>query len=70
MLCSPYPGFKSTEISEHLDSKEEELRHVIAVDLKESGGFSIPGSNEKNGKNQEQIKQLKSKQDVRIKKEN
>lgn len=48
MLCSPYPGFKSTEISEHLDSKEEELRHFIAVDLKEFGSFSIPGLNEKN----------------------
>ena len=48
MLCSPYPGFKSTKIREHLDSKEEELKHFIAVDLKEFGGFSIPASNEKN----------------------
>lgn len=49
MLCSPYPGLKSTEIGEHLYSKKEELRHFYSCGFEGIWGISTLGLKEKTG---------------------
>jgi hypothetical protein len=48
MPGSSYPGLKAIDISEHLDSEEEELRYFYSWSFQGIWDISTLGLNEKN----------------------